>query len=87
VFRHTALMKNFRVRATAICLIFMLPLLKGCGTIGAFIGDTLPAAMGGLPADAPPRPSDPRYAEYERAQRAKAEGPAKTDTAKPDAIR
>lgn len=36
------------------------------------MADTMPAWMGGLPADVPPRPSDPRYAEYERAQQAKA---------------
>jgi hypothetical protein len=49
--------------------------LSGCGTINSWVGeataDNLPQWMGGLPSDAPPRPSDPRYAEYEKAQKAK----------------
>ena len=47
-------------------------LLCGCAATSAFMADTLPVWAGGLPADAPPRPSDPRYPEYERAMRAKA---------------
>lgn len=48
------------------------PLLSGCTATSGFVADTMPTWMGGLPADVPPRPSDPRYAEYERAQQAKA---------------
>jgi hypothetical protein len=50
------------------------------------MADNMPKWMGGLPKDAPPRPSDPRYPEYERAQRAKAEA-VKTETPNPDAVK
>jgi len=74
---------------TLTLLIAFAPILCGCGSVGGFIGDVLPAWAGGLPSDAPPRPTDPRYPEYERIQRAKAIGetpansaPAKSDPAK-----
>jgi len=44
--------------------------LTGCGTIdeklAAGISDAIPAAVGGLPADAPPRPGTAKYDEYMR---------------------
>ena len=44
--------------------------LSGCGTINeklaAGISDSVPAAIGGLPADAPPRPGTAKYDEYMR---------------------
>jgi hypothetical protein len=44
--------------------------LTGCGTINeklaAGISDAIPAAVGGLPADAPPRPGTAKYDEYMR---------------------
>lgn len=44
--------------------------LAGCGTINeklaAGISDAIPAAVGGLPADAPPRPGTAKYDEYMR---------------------
>jgi hypothetical protein len=44
--------------------------LTGCGTINeklaAGISDAIPAAIGGLPADAPPRPGTAKYDEYMR---------------------
>src|SRR5262245_10880951 len=40
----------------AALLLAGLALLAGCGSI---IGDTMPAAVGGLPADAPARPTTP----------------------------
>jgi hypothetical protein len=58
------------IALAAFCLA--APLLSGCTATSNFVADTMPTWMGGLPADAPPRPSDPRYAEYERAQKAKA---------------
>jgi hypothetical protein len=45
-------------------------LLAGCGASNTsnYLGDNIPHWMGGLPPDAPPRPDDPRYADYYRAQ-------------------
>ena len=44
--------------------------LAGCGTINeklaAGISDAIPAAIGGMPADAPPRPGTAKYDEYMR---------------------
>ena len=44
--------------------------LSGCGTINenlaAGVSDAIPAAIGGLPADAPPRPGTAKYDEYMR---------------------
>jgi len=44
--------------------------VSGCGTINeklaAGISDSIPAAIGGLPADAPPRPGTAKYDEYMR---------------------
>jgi hypothetical protein len=44
--------------------------LTGCGTINeklaAGISDAIPAAVGGIPADAPPRPGTAKYDEYMR---------------------
>lgn len=69
------------IAVVAFCLA--APLLSGCTATSNFVADTLPTWMGGLPPDAPPRPSDPRYAEYERAQKAKAVKvpPASNETA------
>ena len=44
--------------------------LSGCGTINeklaAGVSDAIPAAIGGIPADAPPRPGTAKYDEYMR---------------------
>lgn len=44
--------------------------VSACGTINeklaAGISDSIPAAIGGLPADAPPRPGTAKYDEYMR---------------------
>jgi hypothetical protein len=44
--------------------------LTGCGTINekiaAGVSDAIPAAIGGVPADAPPRPGTAKYDEYMR---------------------
>ena len=44
--------------------------LAGCGTINekiaAGVSDAIPAAIGGLPADAPPRPGTAQYDEFMR---------------------
>jgi hypothetical protein len=61
-----------------IVLIVLLSLfLSGCGALNSFIGtslgDYIPDWAGGLPKDAPPRPTDPRYQQYMEEQRAKVE--------------
>jgi hypothetical protein len=42
--------------------------MAGCGTINekiaAGVSDAIPAAIGGIPADAPPRPGTAKYDEY-----------------------
>ncbi len=44
--------------------------VSGCGTINekiaAGVSDAIPAAIGGMPADAPPRPGTAKYDEYMR---------------------
>jgi len=44
--------------------------LTGCGSINekiaAGVSDAIPAAIGGMPADAPPRPGTAKYDEYMR---------------------
>jgi hypothetical protein len=44
--------------------------VSGCGTINeklaAGVSDAIPAAIGGIPADAPPRPGTAKYDEYMR---------------------
>ncbi|XIA64066.1 hypothetical protein ACFIOY_34850 [Bradyrhizobium sp. TZ2] len=64
--------------------------LGGCGTINeklaAGVSDTIPAAIGGLPADAPPRPGTAKYDEYMRERERKRLMPAseRAEEAKPD---
>jgi hypothetical protein len=65
--------------ATLIGLCFITPLIAGCSSISVFMADAMPHWAGGLPANAPPRPSDPRYEEYERALQAKADGLVKSE--------
>jgi hypothetical protein len=76
--RHLAL-----VLAVAACG------LSGCGTINEKladgIGDYIPQWLGGLPADAPPRPGTAKYEEFMRERekkRLEAAAP-KDDAAKP----
>ena len=49
--------------------------LASCGTINekiaAGVSDAIPAAIGGLPADAPPRPGTAKYDEYMRKRQRK----------------
>jgi hypothetical protein len=44
--------------------------LAGCGSINekiaAGVSDAIPAAIGGMPADAPPRPGTAKYDEFMR---------------------
>src|SRR5215813_3526654 len=68
--------------------------VSGCGSINeklaAGVSDAIPAAIGGLPADAPPRPGTAKYDEYmrERERRrllpaSERDEPSKGDEAKP----
>lgn len=61
-----------RVIPPMLAAIIALAILAGCSSISSFMADTMPTWMGGLPADVPPRPSDPRHPAYEKAQRDKA---------------
>jgi hypothetical protein len=51
-------------------------LLSGCGVINSSltetVADSIPHWAGGLPADAPPRATDSKYAEYLEKLKAKA---------------
>lgn len=80
--------------ATSLLLISIL--LNGCTSTSEFLADSIPTWAGGLPPDAPPRPSDPRYPEYERSLREKTAIDAqpkatdplpKSDSAKPDPVK
>lgn len=54
--------------------------LGGCGTINEKLadgmGDFIPQWLGGLPADAPPRPGTPQYEEFMREREKKRLEPA-----------
>ena len=55
-------------RIGLICLICAG--VAGCSSVNSFlaakVADTIPEWAGGLPPDAPPRPGDPRYPQYEQ---------------------
>ena len=59
-----------RARPFALLIAIAIPAcnLAGCGTINekvaAGVSDIIPAWVGGLPADAPPRPGTLKYDEY-----------------------
>jgi hypothetical protein len=77
-FRHLAVVSAFTLLASV---------LGGCGTINEKIadgaGDYIPQWLGGLPADAPPRPGSPKYDEFmkERERKRLEAAPAKDDPA------
>jgi hypothetical protein len=79
------------IRHLAIALAVTLPSsgLGGCGTINeklaAGMGDFIPQWVGGLPADAPPRPGTAKYDEFMRERERKRLEPAATrNDPKPD---
>ena len=61
-------------------------LLSGCGAINSSlsgtVADSIPHWAGGLPPDIPPRPSDPKYADY----LAKLQAKAVIDATKADVV-
>jgi hypothetical protein len=82
-----------RTRQSAILLATALLAcgLTGCGTINeklaAGTSDYIPTWLGGLPADAPPRPGTPKYDEYmkERERKRLEPAPPKEDPANANA--
>jgi hypothetical protein len=76
-------------RHFAVLLAVMLPAcsLGGCGTINEKLADGMsdymPQWLGGLPADAPPRPGTAKYDEYmqERERKRFEPAPPKNDAA------
>lgn len=82
---------SIRIRHLAIVLAITLPScgLGGCGSINeklaAGMGDVIPQWVGGLPADAPPRPGTAKYDEFMRErERKRLEPAAARDDVKPD---
>ena len=61
--------------------------LTGCGTINeklaAGVSDAIPAAIGGIPADAPPRPGTAKYDEYMRERKRLLPASERGEEAKP----
>jgi hypothetical protein len=71
--------------AVPLTLALLASGLGGCGTINEKLadglGDYIPHWLGGLPADAPPRPGTARYEEFMRERDKKRLEPAATDEA------
>jgi hypothetical protein len=79
---------NVRHLAVVASLVLLGGGLTGCGTINEKIldgaGDYIPQWMGGLPADAPPRPGTAKYDEFMKEQeRKRLEVKVKDDAAAP----
>ena len=79
---------NVRHLAVLASLALLAGGLTGCGTINEKIadgaGDYVPQWMGGLPADAPPRPGTAKYDEMMKEQeRKRLEVKVKDDAAAP----
>jgi hypothetical protein len=76
---------SIRCRQLAIVLAVALTSggLGGCGTVNGYLAagasDYIPHWLGGMPADAPPRPGTAKYDEYmkEREQKRLEPAPAK----------
>jgi hypothetical protein len=64
------------MKANLIFLFLIANLIAGCATSSNPVAN-MPAWMGGLPADAPPRPSTPAYEAWQ-AERAKEAARLKT---------
>jgi hypothetical protein len=69
-----------RITAFALVGAMLGGILGGCSSInermGPVVADTLPAWVGGLPKDAPPRKGTPEYDAYMREQERKRLEPA-----------
>jgi hypothetical protein len=66
----TSAVVHLRSFATGAALLAAALTLGGCSStnLSTFLADNIPQWAGGLPKDAPPRPDDPRYAEFYKAQ-------------------
>jgi hypothetical protein len=53
-----------RWRLTAVALACACLTLGGCSSFSAYVSDHWPTWAGGMPADVPPRPGAPGYAEF-----------------------
>ena len=77
----------FRPLAAIAALMLLACSLSGCGTVNEKVvddaGDYIPQWLGGLPADAPPRPGTAKYDEWmkEREQKRLQAAPPKDGTA------
>jgi hypothetical protein len=78
---------RFRHFATLPTLLLLACSLSGCGTLNEKLadgaGDYVPQWLGGLPADAPPRPGSAKYDEWmkERERKRLEAAPPKDGTA------
>ena len=61
---------RFRLACHAVAIVAAAAPLAACGSINGMlagpVADTLPVWAGGLSRDAPPRPGDPRYLQYQQ---------------------
>jgi hypothetical protein len=66
--------------AVILAVALMTCGLSGCGTINGYLAsgviDYIPQWMGGMPADAPPRPGSAKYDEYMKERERKRLEPA-----------
>jgi hypothetical protein len=86
-----------RVVVASLLAASLVSSLGGCGSINekvaAGMGDYIPHFVGGLPADAPPRPGTPEYdawmkeRERKRLMPAAEREAAKPEQSKPDPVR
>jgi hypothetical protein len=71
---------RFRRLAVLSALSLLACSMAGCGTMNAKLadgmGDYIPQWLGGLPADAPPRPGTAKYDEYTKERERKRLEPA-----------
>jgi len=79
---------HVRHLAVVAALALLAGGLSGCGTINEKladgVGDYVPQWMGGLPADAPPRPGTAKYEEFQKEQeRKRLEPKVKDDSSNP----
>jgi len=76
---------RYRYLVFLAALAFLAGSLSGCGTINKKLadgmGDYIPQWMGGLPADAPPRPGTAKYDEFMKELERKRLEPAVKDDA------
>jgi hypothetical protein len=65
-------MYGLRRTTIGVGVLLLASAVSGCSSVGPWIGDHMPHAMGGLPKDVPPRAGDPGYEEWQQQMRSKA---------------